>query len=437
MRTILASVLFGVVGCSGGAAADKPEASDPPKDLALPVVADGQHVMVVEHGHPGAIVWVGATGKLEVGKVGPTWAGEIDSADRIAVADVEQLAATVRQAIIAGAGPQASTAKLDDAILDPTNTDPYTARQRAIQQARNAGILGDPDGLVTYGRLASAQSTPLDSIAKTAPLVIAGPNAPAVAVARAVRRAGGLLGVSHHGKLAVLDVGFSPSPTTTSDAVFEGNGGWIEVSTDTAHAIHFVLRPSGDETVALATDRDKLRAAFAQLADSTTKDLPVDVVAFDDTTAQALVDTALALESIDVRAWKLADGPHSAADRQTQIASGLGMTRSLVPSVAIGQPNAQGDLDKAIIRRYVKRNIQKVKFCYEKALLQKPTLAGTVSTQFFIAPTGVVASSIATGVDPAVSACISAVIKTIEFPKPKGGGGVQVNYPFTFRPAGP
>jgi hypothetical protein len=28
------------------------------------------------------------------------------------------------------------------------------------------------------------------------------------------------------------------------------------------------------------------------------------------------------------------------------------------------------------------------------------------------------------------------VIHAIEFPKPKGGGGVQVNYPFTFRPAG-
>ena len=29
---------------------------------------------------------------------------------------------------------------------------------------------------------------------------------------------------------------------------------------------------------------------------------------------------------------------------------------------------------------------------------------------------------------------VAGVIKNIEFPKPKGGGGVQVNYPFTFRP---
>lgn len=109
---------------------------------------------------------------------------------------------------------------------------------------------------------------------------------------------------------------------------------------------------------------------------------------------------------------------------------------SAVPTVSIGQPNAQGDLDKAIIRRYIKRNIQKITYCYEKQLLAKPGLSGTVSTQFFITPNGNVASSSGSGVDPEVANCVADVIKGIEFPKPKGGGGVQVNYPFTFRPAG-
>ncbi|MBA3394456.1 MAG: AgmX/PglI C-terminal domain-containing protein, partial [Deltaproteobacteria bacterium] len=109
---------------------------------------------------------------------------------------------------------------------------------------------------------------------------------------------------------------------------------------------------------------------------------------------------------------------------------------SSVPTVSIGQPNAQGDLDKAIIRRYIKRNIQKIQYCYEKELLAKSNLSGTVSTQFFITPNGNVASSTGSGVDPEVANCVANVIKGIEFPKPKGGGGVQVNYPFTFRPAG-
>ena len=107
-----------------------------------------------------------------------------------------------------------------------------------------------------------------------------------------------------------------------------------------------------------------------------------------------------------------------------------------VPSVSIGQPNVVGDLDKAIIRRYIKRNIQKITYCYEKELLTKPTLEGTVTAQFFIALDGAVAKSEASGVDPEVAACVARVIKGIEFLKPKGGAaGVQVNYPFTFRPA--
>ena len=107
-----------------------------------------------------------------------------------------------------------------------------------------------------------------------------------------------------------------------------------------------------------------------------------------------------------------------------------------VPTVSIGQPNAQGDLDKAIIRRYIKRNIQKIQYCYEKELLAKANLSGTVQTTFLISGSGTVQASSGTGVDPAVSSCVANVIKGIEFPKPKGGGNVQVNYPFTFRPAG-
>jgi hypothetical protein len=114
---------------------------------------------------------------------------------------------------------------------------------------------------------------------------------------------------------------------------------------------------------------------------------------------------------------------------------GLRGRSSPVPTVSVGQPQATGDLDKAIIRRYIKRNIQKLEYCYEKQLLAKPTLKGTVTATFEIASSGLVTSSTAEGVDPEVSECIAAVIKDIEFPKPKGGGVVEVKYPLTFRPA--
>jgi len=116
-----------------------------------------------------------------------------------------------------------------------------------------------------------------------------------------------------------------------------------------------------------------------------------------------------------------------------------------VPTISIGQPMVvptvasatdPGNLDKAIVRRYVKRNIQKLQYCYEKELLAKADLSGTVTTQFTITESGVVGSASASGVDPTVSSCMAGVIKGIEFPKPKGTGGVTVTYPFTVRPAG-
>jgi hypothetical protein len=113
---------------------------------------------------------------------------------------------------------------------------------------------------------------------------------------------------------------------------------------------------------------------------------------------------------------------------------GPGMSRRpLVPQPVIGEAVTHGDLDRAIIRRYIKRNLAKIQYCYEKQLLARPGLAGTVATAFFISGTGSVASSTASGVDAEVSSCVAAVIKAIEFPKPSGGGTVQVSYPFTFR----
>jgi Ca-activated chloride channel family protein len=106
-------------------------------------------------------------------------------------------------------------------------------------------------------------------------------------------------------------------------------------------------------------------------------------------------------------------------------------------TVTITQPVIQGDIDRAIIRRYVKRQEAKIRYCYEKALLQKPTLDGVVTAQFVVdGATGLVTASLATGVDKEVSACVAQVIKSIEFPRAPGAGKIQINYPFTLRQAG-
>lgn len=107
------------------------------------------------------------------------------------------------------------------------------------------------------------------------------------------------------------------------------------------------------------------------------------------------------------------------------------------PSAIAGQPNVQGDLDKPTIRFTVLQRITEIRGCYEAKLADHPGLSGVVQTQFFITPNGTVASAAASGLDPEVATCISNVIRTLVFPKPDGGGGVQVNYPFTFRPGSP
>ena len=92
--------------------------------------------------------------------------------------------------------------------------------------------------------------------------------------------------------------------------------------------------------------------------------------------------------------------------------------------------SVDGPLDKAIIRRYIKRNINKIQYCYERELQTHPDLQGTVTAKFVIGTDGLVGASEANGL-AGVDTCIAEVIKGIEFPKPKGAK-VTVVYPFTF-----
>ena len=101
------------------------------------------------------------------------------------------------------------------------------------------------------------------------------------------------------------------------------------------------------------------------------------------------------------------------------------------PTVSIGQPTVNDELDKAIIRRYLKRNFQKLSDCYEEGLLKKPELAGTINVSFGITADGNVTSTTATGVSAEVATCVRGVISSIGFPRPRSGS-VQVTCPLTF-----
>lgn len=116
---------------------------------------------------------------------------------------------------------------------------------------------------------------------------------------------------------------------------------------------------------------------------------------------------------------------------------GMRGRRASMPKVSIGNASASGDLDKNIIRRYIRQKLPQIRHCYERQLVVKANLSGTVTTQFVISGNGAVISSRAGGIgDSSVEKCVAAAIRSIQFPKPTGGGLVNVTYPFKFRPSG-
>lgn len=257
-------------------------------------------------------------------------------------------------------------------------------------------------------------------------LVLAHPSSSANAVIKAVEQTEGLIAVHFDGRVRPLRIEFLGDTPDWADP-------WIEVRVGSQDLLVEAI-PS--EPIMLATygasDSDyanKLAHALSTVRD--TAELyggdPIDVLVESDVSAQRLIDVLVALDIAGERSINLGYAP------ETGSAQALARGRR-EPRLMIGQPYAQGDLPKAMIRKVIKRHSQELLTCFKRRLLDIPWLQGTIQTQFFITPNGTVATASANGVHPAVADCFAAVIKTIEFPKPRGGGGVQVNYPFALRP---
>jgi len=97
-----------------------------------------------------------------------------------------------------------------------------------------------------------------------------------------------------------------------------------------------------------------------------------------------------------------------------------------------------GSLSKDEIRTVMKGNVNQVRFCYEKSLSANPSLEGKVVVSFVIDPEGKVGTcTIAESTlgDADVESCILKAVQRWTFPKPKGGGIVEVSYPFVLTPS--
>ncbi|HUB09936.1 MAG TPA: adventurous gliding motility protein GltG [Myxococcales bacterium] len=108
-------------------------------------------------------------------------------------------------------------------------------------------------------------------------------------------------------------------------------------------------------------------------------------------------------------------------------------------AISSGNPIVEGSLDKELIRRVIHQHRNQVRFCYESELVRHQGLNGKVTVKFIISANGSVqrASVDQTTLGNAtVESCIVSRVYQWQFPKPKGGGIVVVNYPFLLKESG-
>ncbi len=122
------------------------------------------------------------------------------------------------------------------------------------------------------------------------------------------------------------------------------------------------------------------------------------------------------------------------------IASGGNFKGSSIQSLVGDEESTEvvilGGLDQNTINEIIKTYFEQIRYCYEKQLSGKgPSFEGRVSTRFLIQGSGRVSRATVTSSslnNRPVERCLVKVIKSIRFPKPLGGGIVEVSYPFVF-----
>ncbi|MCF8058373.1 MAG: AgmX/PglI C-terminal domain-containing protein [Bacteriovoracaceae bacterium] len=95
-----------------------------------------------------------------------------------------------------------------------------------------------------------------------------------------------------------------------------------------------------------------------------------------------------------------------------------------------------GSMDPELLRKILKEYLPQFRHCYQKELEQNEGAKGVIDLHFRINPNGTVSKIEIKGKRARFSAsgsgCMAGVLKLIDFPKPKGGGVVDVKQPLNF-----
>lgn len=146
----------------------------------------------------------------------------------------------------------------------------------------------------------------------------------------------------------------------------------------------------------------------------------------------------LVIESAPVGGWTIDATPPAIVSDASSLIAVEDMSRlpTAIVCGGVGRAHWHGDLDAKTIRRYVKRQLPRVKGCYDTALLRDKTLAGRVELHFGVRGDGKTHDVSVDGevTDEGLRACIADELARFEFPVvPDMPGTIRVNYPLTLQ----
>jgi hypothetical protein len=95
-------------------------------------------------------------------------------------------------------------------------------------------------------------------------------------------------------------------------------------------------------------------------------------------------------------------------------------------------------LTREEIARVVRANEHEIRACYDRALIQSgnSSLQGRLEVDWFVNAQGRATNiqrKSGFGADAGLFDCVASRIRTWQFPKPRGGQGAQVSYPWLLR----
>lgn len=280
---------------------------------------------------------------------------------------------------------------LDEGAIErqTAERDPAFAAKLARQRAEEQRM---PDHFT--GEVAHLIARPVEADAQV--VIAASPDAPATAVIAALESLPAGLAIQTPRGPAAFALAFRSARGEAEPS----RKAWVEQLRDG------VVDPSGGNGMPRADTR-------------------LDVLADERMTAQELVT---AIETARAAGWQdlgLGASTAGVAQRRAEIRIARG------PTLTIGHPNKQGELEKADMRRVVRAREPALFACYAVDGVRRRDESGTVAVRFAIQPDGTTQNPVAVGVSPELSACVRSVFAALQFAP--AAGPTEVFWPLTYR----